>query len=156
MPHVLKHARLMLLSMVAGSLVSACSSTDPFGPSIGLGLHVTQPAALPSTLRVEIGSSSASLHADAPSGNASTRMHVIGYGEKLIQLTLLGAQSDTLATASFSESLQAGYDYGIGAVVSRVRPLGNCVAIVSATPLRNSPSDTLFVENSGIPKGAVC
>lgn len=156
MPSFPHPARLMLLSVVAGVFVGACSSVDPSGPSVELSLNVGQPAALPSTMRVEIGSNSASLRADAPSGSARTVIHVSGYGQKAVQVTLVDSQSDTLATVSFPWNLQADYEYGIGAMVSRARPLGICVGTITATPLRNSPGDSLFVARLGMPKGAVC
>lgn len=149
-------ARLVFLGVLTASVCGACSSVDPSGPTIEVSLAVQQQAALPSTLDVTVGSSKLSLHAVALSATTSSTLHVSGYGEQAVQVTLLGAQSDTLANVSWPLSLQADYQYGIGAQVSRVRPIGTCVGTVTATPLRNSPSDTLFVTSLGLPKGAIC
>lgn len=156
MSRLQKSTHLILLSVFTVSLTSACSSTEPFGPSIPISFAVQQPAAIPSTLRVEVGTSRVDLRADATSRGASASVHVLGYGDKPVHVTLLGSQSDTLATVSWSRSLEAGNEYGIAGMVSRVRPMGTCVGVISAIPLRNSPSDTLFVMDFAIPKGAVC
>ena len=156
MPLALPSIRLALLSAFTVFLIGGCSSTDPFGPTVEVSLDVRQPAALPSTLRIVVGTSNISLHADATSSAARTMMHVSGYGEQPVQVTLLGSQSEILATVSSSLHLQAGYQYGLGGMVSRVRPIGLCVSSIAALPLRNSPSDTLFVLYSALPKGAVC
>jgi hypothetical protein len=68
----------------------------------------------------------------------------------------LSPTGDTLATLAFAQSFERGYSYGIGAIVSRVRPVGPCTGTVLATPLRTSPADTLFVAYAGIPTDAVC
>jgi hypothetical protein len=156
MPHFMSPLRLILLSVISGSLIAACSSTEPFGPSVDVSVDVRQAVALPSTLRIQVGSSATLLHVDATSATARTTLHVVGYGEKAVLVTLLGAQSDTLASVAYSQSFQTGYQYGIGAVVSRVRPIGVCIGTGTATPLRNSASDTLFVVYEALPKGAVC
>lgn len=149
-------ARLIPLSVLAGLLVAACSPTDPLGPVVELSLVVQQPSVLPSTLNVEIGSSRTALHATSPLVSASTRLHVRAYGEQQVQITLVGNQADTLASVSLSQSLRSDYDYGIGVVVGQARPLGICVGPITATALRSSPGDTLFVASVGIPKGAIC
>lgn len=150
---------LVFVPALFSIFLGACSSpNDPTGPRIEVSLLVHVPTALSSTLHVDVGSSDVSLRApDALFQSATTSLHVTGYGEKQVRLTLIGDDhSDTLATVAFSENLRAGYQYGIGAVVSRARPLGTCAGTVVATPLRNSPSDTLFVAYLGLPNGALC
>ena len=156
MPRFPKPVALMLLSVLTASVVGACSSTDPLGPVVGVSIDARRSPVLPTTLRVEIGTTSAALHADATSMAAQGRMHVFGYGTKPVMVTLLGSQWETLATVSFTEDLQPGYDYGIGGFVSRSRPLGLCYNNASAVARSTSPGDTLFVLYGGVPKGAVC
>lgn len=151
--------RCVPVTVLAGLVAAACSSPgDPTGPRLEISLLVHQPAGLSSTLHVAVGTSEASLRSpDTLFRLAATSLHVTGYGEKQMQVTLISSNhSDTLATVRFSENLRAGYQYGIGAVVSRMRPLGTCVGTVMATPLRNSPGDTLFVAYAGLPQGAIC
>ena len=165
--HVLKESMLSrqnlmrraVMTALMGLGAAACTSPgDPTGPRFEVSLLVHQPAGLSSTLHVDVGTSEASLRSpDTLFRLTATSLHVTGYGEKQVQVTLISSNhSDTLATVRFSENLRAGYQYGIGAVVSRVRPLGTCVGTVMATPLRNSPGDTLFVAYAGLPQGAIC
>lgn len=150
-------ARLVSLSVLTGFMIGGCSSVDPFGPSIQVSLVGQEPIALSPVLRVEAGDNTISLRAtEVPMGRANAVLRVRGYGETPIKVTMLSGQSDTLATVGWSLNLQAGYQYGIAALVTRVRPMGTCVGTVLATPLRNSPSDTLFVMYVAMPKGAIC
>lgn len=69
---------------------------------------------------------------------------------------LIGSSGDTLATASFTQKLQVDYGYGIGVIVGRERLPSFCAVTVTAVPLRNSASDSMFVDVTGIPNGAIC
>jgi hypothetical protein len=68
-----------------------------------------------------------------------------------------------LATGEVTEAVtwtpQNDWEYGVAAVVATHRPQGICIAIVHARPLPatlTSTADTLFILQSGLPKGAVC
>ena len=157
MPRFPRLARLISLSVLTGVMIGGCSSVDPFGPSIQVSLVGQQPIALDPVLEVEVGSSRISLRgADVPLGRANGVIHVRGYDEQPARVTMLSGQSDTLASVGWSLNLQPGYEYGIAALVTRTRPMGTCVGSVIATPLRNSPSDTLFVMYVAMRRGGIC
>ena len=68
-----------------------------------------------------------------------------------------------LATGDVTEAVtwtpQEDWEYGVSAVVATHRPAGFCSSTVHARPLPatlTSTADTLFVLQSGLPKGAVC
>jgi hypothetical protein len=68
-----------------------------------------------------------------------------------------------LATGEVTQAVtwtpKADWQYGVMAVVAPRRPQGFCFSIVHARPLPaapNSTADSLFIIQSGLPKGAVC
>lgn len=62
------------------------------------------------------------------------------------------------ATARVTWTPQRDWEYGVDAVVDAHRPQGFCFHIVQAIPLpsESGATDTLFIAQSGLPKGAVC
>ena len=140
------------------SIVSGCgSSVDPFGPAIDLSLMVMTPSAASSTLHARFGDREVSL--SVPGGSisrATKRVRGTGYGDLPARFMLIGSSGDTLATASFTQKLQVDYGYGIGVIVGRERLPSFCSVTVTAVPLRNSASDSMFVDVTGIPNGAIC
>lgn len=157
MPHFPKCACLFsTLVMVAAA--GACSSTTATsGPRIEVSLTVQQPAASGSVLLVSVGGRSIELRAsETLFQRKDTSLDADAFGTLPVLVTLMGMGADTLATVSFSQAYESGYGYGIGAVVSRSRPVGVCAGTVLATALRSSTSDTLFVSYAGLPHGAIC
>ena len=140
------------------ALAGGCGSpVDPFGPAIDLSLMIMTPSAAPSTLHASVGDRRVSLSvSDAPASRVDKRVRGTGYGDMPVHLVLLGSSGDTLASTSFTQKLQPSYRYGIGVIVGPQRLLGFCSATIRAVPLRNSASDSLFVDVSGLPDGAVC
>ncbi len=144
----------LLLAVVA----AGCSSLfGPTGPRIQVSLTVQQAVAGVSSITVDVGGHSVSVRAaDIERQRADAILEAPEYGTQPVQVRLLTSAGDSLAAVAFSQSFQRRYTYGIGAVVSRVRPFGVCVGTIRATALRTSPADTLFVMFSGLPSGAVC
>lgn len=123
---------------------------------VDLSLMIMTPSAASSTLYASFGDRTVSL--SVPGGNigrADKRVRGTGYGEIPVRLTLMGG-GDTLASASFTQKLQTNYRYGIGVIVGPERPLAFCTVTVMAVPLRNSTSDSLFADVTGLPDGAIC
>jgi hypothetical protein len=149
---------LSCATMAIAILLGGCgSAVDPFGPTVSVSLMVRTPAAASSTLYAKIGASSISL--DAPEGSVNqtdARIRGTGYGVVPVRFTLLGNKGDTLASVSFTQRLEVGYRYGIGAVAGSNRFVSLCGVVSAVAPLRNSASDSLFVIATGIPDGAVC
>ncbi len=144
-----------LLLAVAGV---ACSLPfTPAGPRIQVSLAVYQAVTSAPSVTVDVGGRSVSLRASDIAGRSSGgALDASGFGVQPVQVRLLSNAGDTLATVAFSQDFQRGYSYGIGVIVSRVRPVGECVGTLLVTPLRASSTDTLFVAYSGIPSNAVC
>jgi len=150
--------RLATRALFGAMLTMGCSTgTDPFGPTVDVSLVVSPPTSMPMTLYVAVGSATATLSAPiAPTIETRRRLYVRRYGEIPVVSTLIGEHRDTLASVAISATVRADYDQGIGAYVSRSRPLGFCMGPVTAAPLRNGSGDSLFVFFTGLPKGAVC
>src|SRR5690242_1941803 len=124
------------LALSALTFASGCgSSVDPLGPAVNVSLMIMTPAAASATLHADIGSRSVSLH--VPEGSiqrVDADVRGTGYGDVPVHFTLTGISGETLASASFSQSLQPGYRYGIGAVVGSVRLLSLCTTTAAAVP----------------------
>jgi hypothetical protein len=148
-------------STIAAFLVAmsglACSIFEPDGPRIQVSLIVQRELTGASSLSVDVGGRSVSVRAPDVLGTRSDAfLDASGFGSQPVQVRLLGSAGDTLATVTFSQSFERDYAYGIGAVVSRVRPVSPCSGTIVAASIRTSPADTLFVAYSGLPTDAVC
>lgn len=145
------------IALLTTAVVSCSLITGPSGPSVYVSFETQQPVPVGTTLYVDI----AGRHVTLPApGAASQRrdavLEVDGFGARLVRVALVSAGADTLAVATFARTFERDVDYGIGGVVSRVRPLGFCIDTVIATPVGNSARDTLFVTYGGLPKGSIC
>jgi hypothetical protein len=108
-------------------------------------------------LLVSVGGRSVSLRAsDTPNRPVETSLKATGFGTFPVTVAVMGSGTDTLATVAFTQTFERGNRYGIGAVLSRIRPVGVCAGTVLAAPLRGAASDILFVSYSGLPEGALC
>jgi hypothetical protein len=149
--------RLMMSGLLVGLMAACSSGTEPFGPTVDVSLVVSPPTSTPMTLFVTVGSRTATLPGPiSPTAQTTSRLYMLAPGDMPVVATLMGDHADTLASVAISASVRADYDQGVGAYVSRTRPLGFCMGPVTAAPLRNGSDDSLFVFYSGIPKGAVC
>jgi hypothetical protein len=147
-----------IVGLLLAVAAAGCSSLfGPSGPRIQVSLIVQQSAVGVSSLTVDVGGHSVSLRAaDTVGKRVDAILEAPEYGSQPVQVHLLTSAGDSLAAVAFSQSFQRRWTYGIGAVVSRVRPFGACVGTIRATALRTSPADTLFVMFGGLPSGAVC
>jgi hypothetical protein len=146
----------LLLTSFLVLAISCGSSVDPLGPRLDLSLMIMTPSAASSTLYASLGDRTVSLSVpDGSVGRVDKRVRGTGYGEIPVRLTLMGG-GDTLASASFTQKLQANYNYGIGVIVGPERQPAFCTVTIMAVPLRNSTTDSLFVDVAGLPQGAVC
>jgi len=138
--------------------VNACGSTvDPFGPKVTVSLMINTPSVSSPTLHATVGRSSVSLRVpDGAASQAYLPVRGTGYGDVPVRLTLLGGTGDTLASVRFTQRLETGYTYGIGAIVGSQRFFSICGGTTVVAPLRNSTSDSLFVIATGLPDKAVC
>jgi hypothetical protein len=152
----LKGSTIAML-FLATSGIASCSIFDPGGPRIQVSLIVQRTLTGASSLSVDVGGRSVSLRAsDVVGGRTDRILDASGFGSQPVQVRLLGSAGDTLAAVTFSQSFERDYAYGIGAVVSRVRPIGPCAGTILAAPIRTSTADTLFVAYSGLPSDAIC
>lgn len=158
----MRHSRRLVYrcAMLASALVvtSSCGAlVDPLGPPVSVSFTVRTPSATSSTLRATIGNRTIALSVpEGVSSPATAQIRGTGYGDAPVLFTLLDVNGDTLASVSFTQNLQAGYRYGIGAVVGSQRIVSLCGGTAAVAPLRNSTSDSLFVVATGIPDGAAC
>lgn len=156
--------RVCLVVGVAGAGGSGCSFlTDPSNPTVEVSLQVDRPTTSDAVLQVRVGASQVVLRQSAILGRRIVAsLEVDQVGAVPVALTLMnGGGTDTLATIAYSQTLTKGYVHGIGAIVSRLRPIpGACSSGPAlATPLRGASGDTLFVmyvSQAPLPKGAIC
>ena len=89
---------------------------------------------------------------------ATTGNLPLGAGEPAtVEVHLESAAGDVTERATWTP--QEEWEYGVTAVVDSRRPQGFCFRVAHATPLPSDASastDTLFVLQSGLPKGAIC
>jgi len=139
-------------------LASGCGAlVDPLGPPVSVSFTVMTSSATSSTLSATIGNRTIALSVpEGVTAPATAQIRGTGYGDSPVLFTLLDVNGDTLASVSFTQNLQQGYRYGIGAIVGSQRFVSVCGGTSAVAPLRNSTSDSLFVIATAIPDGAVC
>lgn len=122
-----------------------------------MSLAVQQPFPTATALHVSINGHRVVIQAPAaPSQRSEGVLNAEGLGALPVRVVLVSGGVDTIAAVAFTRSFERDFEYGMGADVARVRPIGLCIGTILAAPLRSRPGDTLFVSISGLPKDAVC
>ena len=76
-------------------------------------------------------------------------------GSRLVAVLVVNAEGDTLASTRYSQSFERGKSHWVATIVGEARPIGHCIGVLLAIPLRSAP-DTAFVMYGSLPQGAVC
>jgi hypothetical protein len=140
-----------VLAAVSSSLVGCGSVVGPDGPDVTITLEVDAAATAPLHFVVRIAGSQFGIDS---AGSISVRApHA---GDLPVDVQLLSESGETLAAASLTHSFADGFDNWIYAKVGGSRPVGLCIGRLTVVPVDAPVSDTLFLMDGSLPKGAIC
>ena len=164
-------ARAALASAAVVALLAACNATSPSSrPTLGVNYNARGVYADRSLFSVEIRQGAqrrviqgSQLTAYSQTGDflsVGVEKLSLGVGQPVsVRVALASTPGDTAAAGTVTWTPQANYEYGVGAVAGMQRPAGFCFSIAHAIALPargGTQGDTLFVTQSGIPRGAIC
>ena len=159
-----QYGRCVLI--VASIAIAACDGGHD--PTLAIGFSAEGPYADASRFRATVyqlglpyivDGPSMLKYVDEPDAIIANRSHILLRSGSEVTVDITLETSAGPATARVAWTPQRDWDYGVDAVVDTHRPQGFCFNIVQAIPLpaaSGQPVDTLFIAQSGLPKGAVC
>lgn len=160
---LLRQARAV--TAISAVLAAACA-----GPEAKLGVSVNAHGAYAEASRYHVTITQGPLNrvidgqtlhvsAQAPGYLAAGREGIRLSAGEPATVNIIVETSTGTAAGSASWTPQENWEYGVAAFVDTHRPAGFCFKIVEAIPLPAPAAaavDTLYILQSGLPKGAVC
>jgi len=147
-----------MIAVAAALALAGCGDTlGLVGPRISVSLGVER--VLPGTpwLHADIGGQRVEVAPNSPGApRAERELRGPRYGTVPVKVALVTAAGDTMAKVEFNQDFTRDHNHWVSGQVGQQRPEGHCIGTVVATPLRNTPADSLFVMYGAIPQGAIC
>ena len=154
---------VLMGACILGAALTSCSDAFfPDRPDVEIGLDFyprtqSQPLALPLTLRVALGSRTYQVVVDSEFASRGIDVPVLRDGTLPVQLYLIDATGDTLATASFAQQARTNYANWILGTVATSPPLSVCLGnpeYAVGIPLAGGVS--FYVDHGSWAKDVIC